>query len=322
MKWEEIIEIFKNSLEFETDIEINFKRFLPYKGKPKNLIAIDGSSTFICGISTLWLGIVRVCGLCYGLSSGFDLLWYEKKEHMEVISPQNPPNHIQRKIIEHYPSIDRKILINEIRRAHEIELTKEIAKKVEDSIIAMDGALTTPFLSELKDEVSEILNICRERGNILIGVSKDSRTHAFSRVLTDAELLEKRGKKESYAYIELPENFMENSRPPLYGKAYFVKLFPKARWFRIDIARGSPDEIFPQLACYAKSRLCPGYIYPLVEAHKFAVEINKIREFYEKKFLEKAVKEGLPIDKLLLCMTNAKGKKISDFHTFLDEISE
>ena len=83
---------------------------------------------------------------------------------------------------------------------------------------------------------------------LLVGISKDSRTHAFGSMIPDEALLGEL-QKEGLAYVQVPEEFTKAYRPPLYGEITFARLFPRAgKWFRIDIATaGPPQAIHPLL---------------------------------------------------------------------------
>lgn len=328
MNWSKALKIIGRALTQDlTGIKktIKFFEYKPCDKKPSNLIAIDGSATFIFNLSTLWLGIIKVCALEYEFKNGYFIRDKKEKDYVEVVSTYKPINDIQDKLMKNFPFVKPNFIINELRRLYELELLRNIAERKRNSIIAIDGALTTPFLKEFEGEVKKILKACEKNGNILVGVSKDSKTHAFHPHLTDAEILEKMRKTKAYAYVELPESFAKKCKPPLYGKAYFVRLFPEARWFRIDIANVdnfSATKVFSQLSCYAMSKLSPGYIYPLVEAHKLAIKVNQLKEIYEERFKREALKRGFPLQKIIQGMTNAKGKSLGEYHTYLDEISE
>ena len=80
--------------------------------------------------------------------------------------------------------------------------------------------------------------------------------------------------------------------------------------------------VFSQLSWYAKSKLSLGYVYPLVEAHKLAIKVNQLREIYEERFKEEALRKGIPLYEILRGITNAEGRSHGAYHTYLDEISE
>ena len=323
MNLDEAIDMIKECLTQDFNVEVNFSEYKPCGEKPLNLIAIDGSATFIFNVSTLWLGIIRVCALEYEFENGYYLRDRREEEYVEIISTHKALNDIQDKLLRNFPFATPNFIINELRRLYEINLLRKIAEEKKNVIIAMDGALTTTFLKGLDEEVKKILEICKKNENLLIGVAKDSKTHAFHHSITDVELLERKAKDKDYCYVELPESFIKRCKPPLYGKAYFARLFPKARWFRIDIANEVPPElVFSQLSCYARSKLSLGYVYPLVEAHKLAIKVNQLREIYEERFKEEALRKGIPLHEILGGITNAEGRSYGAYHTYLDEISE
>ncbi|MBU2564902.1 MAG: hypothetical protein KJ655_01415, partial [Candidatus Thermoplasmatota archaeon] len=154
----------------------------------------------------------------------------------------------------------------------------------------------------------------------LVGVSKDSLTHAFGSYFTDEELLS--NFKDGLYYVKAPENFQKKYKPPLYGDVYFVRLYPKSKFFRIDIGthKDEPEAVFSKLANYAKSSICPGYVYPLLEAHRYVVTVRQFKEIYENEILRIASKH-FDINQIINAFTNVDGKRNSSFHSFLDRVS-
>ena len=186
--------------------------------------------------------------------------------------------------------------------------------------MAIDGALTTPppFLSEFADMMEDTIKRCKENENILLGVSKDSETHALGSPSTDEELLLKVHKQgHLYVKVKLDGTYLQ------YGDVYFAKLHPMAmKWFRVDIGtREHPDHVFPVLAHYARSELCPGYIYPLLEVHRLAVMVRRLHDIYEKTIIELAPKYDISLEEILMGRTDINGSKMRMFHEFLDRVS-
>ncbi|PIV67848.1 MAG: hypothetical protein COS08_08080, partial [Euryarchaeota archaeon CG01_land_8_20_14_3_00_38_12] len=81
-----------------------------------------------------------------------------------------------------------------------------------------------------------------------------------------------------------------------------------------------PEAVFSKLANYAKSSICPGYIYPLFEAHRYVVTVRQFKEIYENEILRVASKH-FSINEIINAFTDVDGKRNSSFHSFLDRMS-
>ncbi|MDI6916240.1 MAG: DNA double-strand break repair nuclease NurA [Thermoplasmatales archaeon] len=289
-----------------------------------DLVAVDGSYTFLLNFSSMWIALVRVGALHYSLDDGFALK--EKKSvdrHVPVVADE--------KIIETFPEEYQKLLktikmknpneiVNEYRRLMEHQIVNELSKEKEKCIIAVDGALTTPFLAEFAELMNNTIKHCEKNNNILVGVSKDSLTHAFGSYFTDEELLG--NFRDGRYYVKVPDDFQKKYKPPLFGDVYFACLHPKSKWFRIDIGthKDEPENVFSKLANYAKSSICPGYVYPLLEAHRYVVTVRQFKEIYENEILGFASKH-FSINEIINAFTDVDGKRNSSFHSFLDRMS-
>ena len=289
-----------------------------------DLVAVDGSYTFLLNFSSVWIALVRAGALHYSLDDGFVLK--DKKSVDRYI-----PVAVDEKIIKTFPEEYQKMLrtikmkapneiVNECRRLMEHQIVNEISKEKEKCIIAVDGALTTPFSSEFAELMNNTIKHCEKNNNILIGVSKDSTTHAFGSYFTDEELLS--NFKDGLYYVKAPDDFQKKYKPPLYGDVYFVRLHPKSKFFRIDIGthKDEHEDVFGKLANYAKSCICPGYVYPLLEAHRYVVTVRQFKEIYENEILRVASKH-FSINEIINAFTDVDGKRNSSFHSFLDRMS-
>lgn len=288
--------------------------------RPLNMLAIDGSHSFILNFSTRWLAVIKIAALLYefveGEKTGFRLKDVFLLEKPEVISTDAE----QTGEIETPKENSHLNIANELRRYYEHEVLSQLSSKLSNTLIAMDGALTTPFLPKFQQKMASTLKSCKENGNIVTGISKDSQTRAFGARISDEELLSLH-QHRGLGYAKVPSQFMERYKPPLYGDIYFARLFPYAkRWFRVDIA-GNAEEAFPQLAAYSRSQLCPGYPYPLLEAHRFAVSVRHFKQRYEELLLNLASSQGIDVERIAEWRTNIDGKRLSSFHEFLDEVA-
>ena len=298
---------------------LTIKNFKSHK-KPKEVIAIDGSHCSILSISNLWLVIIKVCALHYKISNGFHL---EDSSTIEVPVLISTDKETGNQYSRGYQLSlkDSSELINEYRRAVELNMADKIVTGVKNKIISLDGTLTTS--PKLSKQLNEIIKKSNSNDNILVGVSKDSQTRYFKSKFTDEHLLA-RYKSNECNYVKAPHTpeTQRSADPLTHGEIYFVRYYPTVKWFRTDLARSlhdKPEDIFAQLASYANSTLCPGYIYPLLEAHRCAVGVRKFRELYERKILELA-KDKFKLEELLSAFTDSDGNRQDSFHALLDRI--
>lgn len=322
---------------------LDIREFEPANDGTRDMLAIDGSYAFLLNFSDIWLAVVRVSALHYRIDarSCFKLV-DEQVTELPVVAPMGDRSLFA------VPEVGRgqdigalkrlglrspAELVNEYRRVLEHRMLERLTREHEHCIVALDGTLTTSLFeahqagtkgasakgSEHVAEpfdalMSTSLRNCREHDNLLVGVSKDSGTRSFDSIFTDEELLARCDKGCSYA--QAPASFSRKYRPPLYGAVYFARLFTRAKYFRIDTPN-APELVFPLLACYARSSICPGYPYPLFEAHRSAVTVRKFKRHYEDALLAHSATCGL---NLLDLLTDIEGKRKSSFHYFLDEM--
>jgi hypothetical protein len=200
----------------------------------------------------------------------------------------------------------------------------KVASENENVIIALDGTLT-PL--KTTDTMKRTINECSKNNNILIGVSKDSFTHAFKSHKTDEEILLSLN-KEGMGYVKAPIIPSTKKDSMLYGgmlgDVYFSKLHPDSKkWFRIDIGtfKTEPDKVFSSLSHYSKSRLCIGYIYPLLEAHRFVVTVRHFHNLYEDMILDLASEFDISLQEAINGLTHIEGERKGAFHEYLDKVS-
>jgi hypothetical protein len=199
----------------------------------------------------------------------------------------------------------------------EQEMMFEMSKKLKGGIVAVDGTLTPEF----SNWVEMAVEACKRNDNILVGVSKDSNTHAFGSYRTDEEILKK---EKTWGYVRVPKSFEQKQKGLIYGDVYFAKLHPNApKWFRIDIAtfKDDTDFVFSNLAHYANFGMCVGYIYPLFEAHRYVVTVRQFKDLYEDIILKSAAELNIPMDDIINGLTHIDGLRKGAFHEFLDQAS-
>ncbi|MFQ5884741.1 MAG: DNA double-strand break repair nuclease NurA [Thermoplasmata archaeon] len=315
---------FRNEYVINFDA-INFKGFGPTEDA-MDMVAIDGSYTFLLNVSSMWLGIVRAGYLRYSFKdNGYQLVDSELIDVPIMISTwkgivetQSERHRIIYKAKEGSSSAHKEMM-NEFRYCVEGEVALSACKKHKNCIIAIDGALVS-YNQEL-DSMKDVVNECKKNGNILIGVSKDSHTHAFNNPRRDEEIF-KLG--DGIAFVRVPAFFERNHRGTLYGSIYFVKFHRDApKWFRVDIGtfKEDPSFVLSNVAVYSNSGLCLGYPYPLLEAHRFAVTVRQFKDVYEDMMFRIADECGFPAHDILEGLTHTEGDRKGAYHEYIDKVS-
>lgn len=292
----------------------------------REMVAVDGSYSFLLNISSMWLAIVRVGALAYILKEGcFRLLDSSTTEAPILVSTE-------RCVVDQQGDLHRQLfdatrmsgdhpraMMNEFRHYLEGELTLRMARERRGCIVAVDGTLAS-FHKE-SNHLHDTRELCERNHNILVGISKDSYSHAFGGVRTDEELLDGRN---GMAYVRVPSSFEERHRGFLHGDVYFARLHQDSpKWFRVDVGtfRDDPSFVFSNLVHYARSGLCPGYPYPLLEAHRFAVTVRQFRDVYEEALLHMGIEQGMTVDEIVGGLTHIEGERRGAFHEYLDQAS-
>ena len=342
VKKESVKELFAHNLEMiqryrmlpaseDNEVGLDVKSFSP-SSEIIDIVAIDGSYSFILNLSSMWLAVVRVGALHYRFSEdkGYQLLDSWAKERPVLVSTKREimakMGDMGDKLFDatRYASEQHREMVNQLRRVMEQEMAYDLAKSKRDVIIAVDGTLT-PLKGT--DFLERALMECEEKNSILVGVSKDSFTHAFRSYRTDEEVLAKMD-FNGMGYIQAPLSGHDRKSSLLYekmlGDVYFAKLHPDARkWFRIDVGtfKKEPERIFSLLAHYSKSRLCLGYIYPLLEAHRYVVTVRHFHSLYEDMILSMASDFDISLEEAVGSLTHLEGNRKGAFHEYLDQVS-
>ncbi len=323
----------------ESVVDVNPVRF-EYADASPDMVAVDGSHSFIFDFSGIKLAAIRVCALTYEFVDkeldgkiGYKLRHNLVAEHPILVSSHESFVREQSEVYQKLLKSARKsqlkkthiYIANELRRYEECKLMNRVAGEVSGKILAFDGALTTPppFLDEFAHLMEDTIRLCEKNENILVGISKDSETHMLGQISTDEELLRKLVKTPALYYLRAE---YEKTHPqPHYGDIYFAKLFPRApKWFRVDVGtfKDDPDYVFSAISHYARSEICPGYPYPLLEAHRYVVTVRHLREMYENVVPKLAPKYGISIEDVINGRTNIDGLRRQAFHEFLDRTSK
>jgi hypothetical protein len=315
--------------ECEANIRVNP---FDYSSEVMDLVAIDGSYSFIFNLSSMWLAVIRVGALQYRYSEekGYELVDSKSSERPVLVSTKKD---VMSKMGElgstlynatKFASEQHREMVNQLRRLEEEKMALELAKEKSNVIIAMDGSLTplkaTGILEQAQKE-------CTQNNNILLGVSKDSYTHAFKSYKTDEEILLSMN-IQGMGYTHAPQIQIAKKTSLLYGgmlgDVYFAKLHSDApKWFRVDLGnfKTEPDSVFSHLAHYSKSRLCLGYIYPLLEAHRYVVTVRHFHSLYEDMILDMVDDYDISLQEAINSLTHIEGERKGAFHEYLDKVS-
>ena len=294
--------------------------------------AIDGSYAPLYRSTSLWLVALRAVALRYSFTQEgptYQLEGCEINEGAELVTTS-------KRVADDLSSFARELRdltaarkgeaprrMATLARIHrEFELANVLAKKRRNSIILIDGTLTTPPVRRINELADGAVEYCRDNHNALVGVSKDSNANLFGSEATDEELLRGINRKE-LLYVKAPEP----ERTPLgpRGDIFFVKFHPEApKWFRVDVISPHLEtkELFGSIAQFARNQICPGYPLPLAEAHAMAVELRKYPRLYDDLLFKAGQELGFSFEEMAWGRTNVEGRRMDAFHAFLDILSK
>jgi len=310
---------------------LQFRSFLE-DPQPMDMVAVDGSYSFLLNISSWRLAMISVALLRYSFAKEH----FAKKDWrmiQRVVGIDTYEDYVERQG-EFYRNLyeftrgakeQHREMVNEWRRFIEGQLAVNVAEDTKGCIIAVDGALST-FPKQF-DFIGRLVEVCERNGHLLVGVSKDSQLHAFGHSLTDEDLLKSAEgslEDDALAFIRAPEKFEKGQRGLLYGDVYYCRFHPRSgKWFRVDLGtmKGEPEKAFGHVAPYCRSLLAVGYPLPLVEAHRMAVTVRHLRGAYQETVMRLAVRMGMNPRQVLDGLTEIEGRKRSAFHEYLDRLS-
>src|SRR3972149_6333466 len=250
---------------------------------PLDLVAVDGSYSFLLNLGSMWLAIARAAASPFVLTgAGFHPRAPTIVDKAIMVSTWEDivakQDEFHQRLFEatRGSSEQHKEMVNEFRKHLEGELALKVARETKGVAIALDGSLTAG--PKEVDPLAGVGEACEKNGNILVGVSKDSFLHAFGRSPPDEQFLQSYG---GVGYVRVPKEFETRQRGLLHGDVYFARLHAQAsKWFRVDVGafKDDPDLVFSQLAAHARSGLSLGYPYALLGAHRPAVLVRPGRE--------------------------------------------
>jgi len=296
-------------------------------------IAIDGSYAPLFQNASMWLIAVRATALKYRFSeddsgSIYSVMGCEISEGAELVTTS-------KRVAVDLSSFSQELRVRNIGRSEapkrmarlarilrEFQLAKSAAESNKNSVILMDGTLTTPPISLIREFAEATVKLCGQNGNALIGVSKDSNVNLLGSTYSDEELLRGVNRRE-LLYVKAPEPKRTELGPR--GDIFFVKLHPDApKWFRVDVVSPGidPGNLFGAIAQFAQNQLCPGYPLPLLEAHMVAVEMRKFPRLYDDLLFKMGQEVGLSFEEIAWGRTSIEGRRMDAFHAYLDILSK
>ena len=308
-----------------------FHRFEP-AAETRDLIAVDGSYNFLLNVSSWWLALISV-GL---LRFRFDGEAYHREDWRLVqraVGVSTWADYVEtqderlRALYEftRNSSEPHRDMVNELRRFIEGEVATNYAGDADGGIVAIDGALQE--FPKRFEVMEQLVKVCEKRGHVLVGVSKDSKLHAFGQILTDEDFLarcEHHVGRSGPAFVKAPASVPVAQKGLLLGDVYYVRFHAKApKWFRVDVGtfKKDPGYVFGQIAPYCRSLISIGYPLPLLEAHRMAVTVRQLRGAYQEMILRAAARMGMDIRQVLDGLTEIEGRKRGAFHEYLDRVS-
>ena len=308
-----------------------------------DMIAVDGSFSWLWNPqgTSIWLALIRTGAVIFSVEEvnenlGYKFVDYVIQDDIELITPDEALvqelDSLHQELLTYVGNskiqgFEKETIALALLRYHEQRLLFEMVKKYKNVIVAVDGTLTTGFFDEFMTLMENIVRICEQNENLLIGVSKDSKLHSYSNYYVDEQYFKRIISKEPHKlyYYKIPSEIIKrNISTPLYGDVYYAQLHPYApKWFRVDVGtyKEQPDRVFSSVAQYARSALSPGFIHPALEAHKLVVSIRQNREVYENMIYEMGTEVGFTPQEILDGITNLEGRSRGSYHEYLDIIS-
>lgn len=293
---------------------------------PLDLVAVDGSYTFLWNLGSMWLAVARAAAIPYVCTgTSFHKRAPEIVDRAIMVSTWEEVVDRQGEFYRRLFDATRgsgdqhREMVNEFRKHLEGELALRMAERMKGVIIALDGSLAA--VPKELDHLEDVVAACEANDNVLVGVSKDSLLHAFGQSLPDEQFLRGYGKA---GYVRVPKDFEGRQRGLLYGDVYFARLHPQAgKWFRVDVAtpKDDPDFVFAHLAAHARSGISPGYPFPLIEAHRLAVFLRQFPDRLVDEILKECTRLGIPAGDVMAGLTATEGRRQGAFHVYLDQIA-
>jgi hypothetical protein len=297
------------------------------------IVAIDGSYSPLFRTGSIWIVAVRAVALTYefGVTQGYRLKGCDVNEAAQLVTTDRAIASQVGGFTAELQSLTARgkarseapaRMARYSRILRELELAAWVAKRRERITIVLDGTFSVPPHVAIKTKMEETIDACEQNGNSLVGISKDSNAGLFGCSIGDEDLLQN-VKQEGLLYVVPPQPRRTTLGPQ--GTTYFARYHPEApKWFRTDIIspQVDPAALFGRLAQFARSQICLGYVYPLIEAHRAVVELRKYPKLYDDLLFRVAADAGLDAADVVWGRTNVEGKRRDAFHAYLDLISK
>lgn len=324
--------------EAEKNPSFSFREFT-YQDIPPKMVAIDGSNRWI------WynpdvnarIAIIRAAVVVYeyqAQSKSLQLIDHDHKDIPVLITPNNLEmlNYDQeikalhqeiKKVLGKRPTAQG--ILSQLRELEEYKLAEDWSLKYSDTMIVLDGALTYVQVKQIEDAAKNLREACAENNNILIGVSKRNTTRRLSSNLTDEALVKQLTRNDArMLYTEIREVPIGKQVYPPLGKTFLAKLHTRPiKSFRVDVVLQKKQEIetvLSHLAYYSMVDSCPGYPFPLVDAHNIAALLRRVPDMYNNELVEAASALGIEEELLQYLLTHEKMER-DPFHRHLDDIT-
>ena len=205
----------------------------------------------------------------------------------------------------------------------EIQTIERVAGAREGVVILKDGPLRLPKAHRMS-RVKEVMEIAEQHGNVIAGISKDSRERRINGAVSDESILgavssSRPGITGYYPQFEGNDEFGAGQ--------CFARFHPRAlKWFRVDFQYNSPmgiGEILQTIACYSQVNTTPGTTFPLmVTAHEIAVKIRQLKPSIEPRIMQYLKDEGFEGSDILHGLTDVAGKLAGGtHHDYLDNFT-
>ncbi|MHA2244134.1 MAG: DNA double-strand break repair nuclease NurA [Candidatus Hodarchaeales archaeon] len=324
--------------EAEKNPSFSFREFT-YQDVPPKMVAIDGSNRWI------WynpdvnarIAIIRAAVVVYEYqtqSKSLKLIDHDHRDVPVLIAPNNLEmlNYDQevkalhqeiKNVLGKRPTAQG--VLSQLRELEEYKLAKDWALEFSDTMIVLDGALTYVQVKQIEDAAKNLREACTENNNILIGVSKRNTTRRLSSSLTDEALVKQLTRNDPrMVYTEIQEVPKGKQVYPPLGKTFLAKLHSKPiKSFRVDAVlheKQDIETILSHLAYYSMVDSCPGYPFPLVDAHNIAVLLRRVPDMYNHELVEAATTLGFEEELLQYLLIHEKMER-DPFHRHLDDIT-
>lgn len=251
------------------------------------------------------------------------------KLNLVTDNPHNYPPEIQETIpyAKNFTGRPLDIISNLVMYLYEENALLAAAQRYKNSIIARDGTLTSVFLVQPDEVMTQIRDQCTTNENVLVGISKDSTSHYLKDARVDEAFLKQTLGLHKLVGCEIDKKLVRARYPPnVFADIFFATLNPYAeKFFRVDVgtkpANMSHAEVLGELARYSNWEGTPGFPYPLVEAHKSAKSVRDMHEMFKKQILDACVSMDIPLELILAGIIDDYGTVAGKFHSQLDLVS-